>query len=43
MVEATAVATALWVRFARAGQAGFGRLVGDAVEVHEGDMFAAPT
>jgi len=43
MVEATAVATALWVRFDRAGQAGFGRLVGDAVEVHQGDMFAGPT
>ncbi len=29
-----------WIRFKHAGQAGFGILRGDAITVHEGDMFA---
>ncbi len=33
---------ALWIRFERAGQTGFGTLEGDAVAVHDGDMFADP-
>lgn len=31
-----------WLRFRHDGQAGFGRLDGDAVLVHEGDLFGAP-
>ncbi len=34
---------ALWVRFARNGAEGFGRLEGAAIQVHAGDMLAAPT
>lgn len=29
-----------WVRFEKDGVAGFGTLAGDAIEVHDGDMFA---
>ncbi len=32
----------LWVRFERDGQTGFGKLTGDTIAVHEGDMFAQP-
>ncbi|GLK77522.1 2-hydroxyhepta-2,4-diene-1,7-dioate isomerase [Methylopila jiangsuensis] len=32
----------LWVRFARGEAAGFGRLDGDAIVVHAGDMFDRP-
>lgn len=32
----------LWVRFERDGEAGFGRLAGDEIEVHDGDMFSSP-
>lgn len=35
-------ANSLWVRFERDGEAGFGRLAGDEIEVHDGDMFASP-
>ena len=31
-----------WIRFDYEGAVGFGALVGDAIEVHEGDMFDAP-
>ncbi len=31
-----------WGRFEHAGTVGFGTIEGDAVRVHEGDMFAAP-
>jgi 2-keto-4-pentenoate hydratase/2-oxohepta-3-ene-1,7-dioic acid hydratase in catechol pathway len=31
-----------WMRFEMAGRTGFGRVDGDVVEVHEGDLFAAP-
>lgn len=34
---------ALWVRFSRDGQDGFGTLDGDRIAVHAGDMFVAPT
>jgi 2-keto-4-pentenoate hydratase/2-oxohepta-3-ene-1,7-dioic acid hydratase in catechol pathway len=33
---------ALWIRFERAGAAGFGTLEGGAIQVHSGDMFASP-
>ena len=33
---------AVWIRFEHRGRAGFGRLEGDAVQVHEGDLFASP-
>jgi 2-keto-4-pentenoate hydratase/2-oxohepta-3-ene-1,7-dioic acid hydratase in catechol pathway len=32
----------LWVRFEHDGREGFGRLDGDVVRVHEGDLFGAP-
>ena len=32
---------ALWVRFERAGEAGFGTLGGETIAVHRGDMFGA--
>lgn len=32
-----------WLRFRADGREGFGRLEGDAVVVHEGDLFASPT
>ena len=32
-----------WVRFEKEGAAGFGTLAGDAVAVHDGDMFAGAT
>lgn len=38
----TLISTMRWVRFERDGRTGFGRLEGDAVAEHEGDMFAAP-
>ena len=31
-----------WVRFEHQGQAGFGRLDGEGVAVHTGDLFDAP-
>ena len=31
-----------WVRFERAGQTGFGTLRDGVIQIHEGDMFAAP-
>jgi len=31
-----------WIRFERAGQAGFGTLRDGMIQVHEGDMFAGP-
>ena len=31
-----------WVRFDRAGQTGFGTLRDGVIQIHEGDMFAAP-
>jgi 2-keto-4-pentenoate hydratase/2-oxohepta-3-ene-1,7-dioic acid hydratase in catechol pathway len=31
-----------WVRFDLAGREGFGRLDGDRIRVHDGDLFAAP-
>jgi 2-dehydropantoate 2-reductase len=31
-----------WVRFERGGKTQFGTLEGDAIKVHEGDMFASP-
>ena len=34
---------ALWVRFARDGAVGFGRLEGESIAVHGGDMLAAPS
>ena len=34
---------ALWVRFARDGVVGFGRLEGESIAVHDGDMLAAPS
>ncbi|MGG5886537.1 fumarylacetoacetate hydrolase family protein [Falsiroseomonas sp. HC035] len=34
---------ALWVRFHHDGQDGFGTLEGEAVEVHQGNLFASPT
>ncbi len=33
---------ALWVRFERGGAVGHGTLEGDAVHLHEGDLFASP-
>ena len=36
------MATAVWVRFAHRGRAGFGRLEDGAVRVHEGDLFGRP-
>jgi 2-keto-4-pentenoate hydratase/2-oxohepta-3-ene-1,7-dioic acid hydratase in catechol pathway len=33
---------ARWIRFERAGARGFGRLDGETIAVHEGDMFAEP-
>ena len=33
---------AAWIRFEHRGRTGFGRLEGDAVQVHEGDLFASP-
>lgn len=32
-----------WIRFARGAHLGFGRLDGEHVNVHKGDLFAAPT
>jgi 2-keto-4-pentenoate hydratase/2-oxohepta-3-ene-1,7-dioic acid hydratase in catechol pathway len=32
----------LWVRYEHAGREGFGRLDGDRIRVHHGDLFAAP-
>ena len=34
---------ARWIRFEHEGRTGFGTLEGEAILVHEGDMFAAPT
>lgn len=34
--------TSAWVRFELAGQEGFGRLDGDRIRVHDGDLFDAP-
>ncbi|MCK8786944.1 fumarylacetoacetate hydrolase family protein [Roseomonas sp. NAR14] len=34
---------ALWVRYERDGEAGFGSLEGDSVRPHAGDLFDAPT
>jgi 2-keto-4-pentenoate hydratase/2-oxohepta-3-ene-1,7-dioic acid hydratase in catechol pathway len=34
---------ALWVRYARNGQEGFGTLEGEAIQPHEGDLFAGAT
>ena len=31
-----------WVRFQHGGREGFGRLDGDRIQVHEGDLFVAP-
>jgi len=31
-----------WVRFERAGRIGFGKLLGEEIEVHRGDLFAEP-
>ena len=31
-----------WLRFTRAGQVGFGILIGETIEVHRGDMFKEP-
>ena len=36
------MAVAAWIRFEHRGRRGFGRLNGDAVQVHEGDLFASP-
>ncbi len=33
---------ALWIRYEKDDAAGFGRLEGDRIAVHEGDMFASP-
>jgi len=33
----------LWMRFSRDGRSGFGRLDGDHIVVHDGDLFDAPT
>ncbi len=33
---------ARWIRFAHAGEVGFGTLEDDTILVHEGDMFAGP-
>ena len=33
---------ARWIRFAQAGEVGFGTLEDDTILVHEGDMFADP-
>jgi len=35
--------TELWVRFDDGGRLGFGRVDGDIIAIHEGNMFAAPT
>lgn len=37
---APGAATMHWVRFARAGSEGFGTLSGEAIAIHDGDMFA---
>jgi 2-keto-4-pentenoate hydratase/2-oxohepta-3-ene-1,7-dioic acid hydratase in catechol pathway len=34
---------ALWVRYARNGQEGFGTLEGEAIQPHQGDLFAGAT
>ena len=31
-----------WIRFERGGQTGFGTLRDGVIQIHEGDMFAAP-
>jgi 2-keto-4-pentenoate hydratase/2-oxohepta-3-ene-1,7-dioic acid hydratase in catechol pathway len=31
-----------WIRFEHQGQTGFGKLNGDSIEIHEGDLFASP-
>jgi len=36
-----AVAMTLWARFERAGEAGFGTLAGESIDIHTGDMFGA--
>lgn len=34
---------ATWVRFEHAGRAQFGKILGDEIEVHQGELFAGPT
>src|SRR5690349_9049414 len=31
-----------WIRFEQQGKAGFGKLNGDTIDIHEGDLFASP-
>ena len=31
-----------WIRFQHSGRTAFGTIEGDAIAVHEGDMFASP-
>ena len=31
-----------WIRFERKGRTGFGTLEGDAIAVHDGDLFERP-